>query len=324
MPLGALGGAGIGEGVGGAIGGIAVLAGAGGEGGERYYKKAIAAMEKLKTSNFDYRALSAPELRLVAEYFPEEYEAVVPESVRLAEESAVGRGAQLDALGYFSGVRDKGLPIETRLATEEAQRGIANERRLGQEAILENLQARGRLGGGTEIAARLGTDQQAMELARGMGSDLARSEIEARMGAAGAAGGIGSQIRGGDVGLSQWNADATNRFNQWVAEQQTQAAAESAGARERAGFANVENRQRIGEENVMNQYNTALQNLTRQNALKGGAFQQELQKAQGLQGAYWQAAYQKDRQKRAREEAIVGVGKGLGGAAGGAAGGIFG
>lgn len=56
-------GSGIGAGIGGALGGAIGMAFAG-PSGKKYYKQALAAVEKLQLSDFDMRSLSAPELRL--------------------------------------------------------------------------------------------------------------------------------------------------------------------------------------------------------------------------------------------------------------------
>lgn len=317
MGLGAGGLGDVGGGVGGAIGGIIGMATAGSS-GKKYLEEALRIMQKLKASDFDFRALSAPELQVLAKYSPSTYNAVVPDEVKQAMDSQAGHGAQLRGISYMEGIRDKGLPVETRLATEEAQRGIADQGQRNQDAILQGMESRGRLGGGSELAARIGGNQQAMDLAGQQSSDLVRQDLQRRMEAAGSAAGIGGAERAGTMGLSQFNADAANRFNQWVSDSRNQAAAENARATGAANAGNVENINRVGDANAVATYNTDLQNLNRQNALKGANFGQNLQIAKGQADILGQLADETDAERAARIRNAQNIGQGVGSAAGGA------
>lgn len=304
-------------GLGGAIGGAIGLATAG-DGGKKWLKKIAEIYEKIQTPDFDMRSLSPPELRLLRQYDPELYTAVLPKEVSLAEDSAPGHQAQLGGINYFEGVRDKGLPVETRLATEEAQRAIQDEQQRGQQSIYEGMQARGRLGGGGEIAARLGGDQNAMELARGMGTDLARNEIQTRMDAASQAAGLGSQERAASIDRNVANSDAINRFNEYLSQIGTQQARDNAMAQERANFGNVENTNRIGETNELNRYNNDVGNLERQNDLRERKFGAEMDRAGGLAGAYGGLATAAYNKRAARVANAQSLGQGVGQTAGAA------
>ncbi len=304
-------------GVGGLIGGGIGLATAP-DGGDKFRKKAIEVFERLKESKWDEHAVSPAELQILAEYMPQMYQAVLPRMAETAADSQAGRGAQLEGIGYLSRIRDKGLPVETRLAVEEAQRGVSNAAQGAQNAVLENFAARGRLGGGAELAARVGANQQAMETAQGMGSDLARQVMERRMQAATGAAGLGATERGQTIGLNQGNASNLNRYNEMAAQILNEMAQRNAASAERAGFANTENRQRVGESNELNRVEAERRNQEYLNQLKAMTFDQQYRRAGGMAQGYGALAGARD----AARAAYIANAQGLGQATGKTVGGI--
>lgn len=310
----------IGGGLGGAIGGIAVLAGAGGKGGDKFYKKAVEILEKIKEPTFDMRELTAPELQIFAEYFPEIYNAVVPDDVKQVVDSPVARDAQVRNLGRLETIAEEGLPLSERLATQQAGDALQGEIAAADRGVRSDLARRGRLGGGEEVVARQQANQNAIELANQLGTGLAQEAIGNRRDAISEAAGLGGQLRSGDIDLSRMNADIANRFNEMRTGRQDEAARYAAGARERAGFGNVENRQRVGEANTLAAYENAAGNLDRRNRLLQQAFSNTVNRSSLLADAYMRRGLQKDQDKAARERSIVGIGQGLGQAGGGIAG----
>jgi hypothetical protein len=298
-------------------------------GGEKFLKAAIDVFKKLKESNFDYRSLSPPELRVLAESRPETYNAIVPPDVKQAMDSQEGRGAQLGGINYFEDIRDNGSALPTRIATRQAQNAIQDQFKNSGDSNREAFAARGRLGGGSELASRIGGDQQAMELASRLGDSNILAEYQARMNAAGQAAGIGTQERGQTIALNQGNQEAMNRFNEFMANAGNRANEFNAQARQRAGDYNVQNRQRVGDTNEIADYETALENIMRQNNLRGQNFGQQMARGSGLANAYGDMAGLRE----ARRSAYIGnaqsMGQGIGSAVGGigdlaAGGGAFG
>jgi len=314
-----VGGAGIGGGIGGAIGGAIGLLFAG-EGGEDKLKEALRIWDKLELSNFDMRSLSPPEIRVFAEAFPEQYDAVIRGEPVLPEDSAEGRDAQLRGLARFEQVAREGLPTSERLAVEDTQRQLAAGSRSLEDEILTDLAARGRLGAGDELAARMAGASASQNAAAAMGRDLAQMKVANRLGAAETAAGMGSRLRAQDIDLSSRRADAMNRFNELASQLGTQAARDNALARERAQAFNVGTKQRTGEEAAQARYGTELENLTRQNALKGASFGQSLAKTQGQTGALTDLA---DLEEKRRLQRIM-MGQSIGQGVGQTAGGLFG
>jgi hypothetical protein len=129
-------------------------------------------------------------------------------------------------------------------------------------------------------------------------------------------------LRGQDVGVEQSRADAMNRFKEFAALQRQQAAQYGAGARERAQGYNVGTAQDIANQQTQTDYQTALQNLQRQNELQQQQFQNQLARTQGLAGAYGQMGQRKDIEQAERAGQIRGIGN-LGGAISGIVGGLF-
>lgn len=310
----------IGAGIGGAVGGIAVLAGAGGKGGDKYYKKAVEVLERLQDPEFDWSEITAPELKVFAQYFPETYSAVVPDQVKTVVESPELRLSELRSLKKYEQMADEGLPLEERLAGQEAGRRISAEAGRAQEGAIQDVAARGRLGTSDELGARLTADQSMMELERGLGADLAQQGIGARRAGLEGAAGMAGQIRGEDFRAESENANIMNRLAEFISNQKTEENMRNAQTRQAAAWENADQSQRIGEANELARYNAGTENLDRKNQLKSALADYRFRKAGALSGAYTNRGLQKDQDKAAREQSIMNIGQG----AGRAAGGIFG
>lgn len=315
-------GSGVGAGIGGALGGAIGMAFAG-KSGKEYYKKALAAVEKLQLSDFDMRSLSAPELRAVSEAFPDLYQEVISGQASQVQEPMAGRGAQLRGLSRFETMAREGLPTAERIAAQEAQRGLAAQAKNADEAVLQDLAQRGQLSGGDEISARLATGQQAHNLAAQQGTNLAMMGIENRMrGMQGAQSAAGA-LRGQDINVAGQNADLMNRFNELASQLGSERARYNAAARERSQMYNVGNRQRIGDFNTIARGQMGERNQDTQNRLRALATQERMGKTNMLVDAYGNMGQFQDNQRAARIALGRGVGEGVGGAAGGALGGFL-
>jgi len=308
---------GIGGGIGGLIGGIAVLAGAGGKGGDKYYRKALDQWKGLQTPEFDMSNLSAPEMRMLAELYPEIYEAVVPDSAKTIAGSPEGRQGQLQSLGRLQEYASGGQPLLDRLNAQDAAGAVADEHTRTTDSMMRNLGERGRLGAGTEIQARLAAGAQGDNLANQLGSSMARDRVMARLSATGQAGNLAGAIRSQDVNQQGQNASIINRFNEMITGRRGEAARYAADAKNQANVYNTTTQQGIGDRNVLNRYNTQSQNLDRRNSLKQDKFNAELQKVAGLSGQFGAYGQAKDQNKAAKERTIMNMSSGGGQAAGG-------
>jgi hypothetical protein len=310
----------LGEAIGGLVGGIAGLAGLGGKGGKSEMKQAAGIWKTLKESNFDFRSLTAPQLRVLGEMMPEVYSAIVPPEAQQITEPGEGREAQLGALSQVQDVAAEGLPAADRQAILEAQQAAAQLQQRGTEATLQNLAARGRLGGGTELAARLAAGSEGANIGADLAGQASAESALRRLAAAGQAGQMGGQLRGADVQTELANKQFVERFNELVAQMQTQAAAQNAAARERAQQYNLQTRQRVGEANPLLKYQTELGNIERQNLLRGQQFGQQATKIAGQSGALGQLGGYKEKRRAQNIGAITDIGAGLGGVGGAALG----
>jgi hypothetical protein len=311
----------IGAGLGGTISSIAILAGAGGKGGDEYFKKAMQVWEKLNTPEYDMHNLTAPELKIVAEMFPEKYNAVIPQDVKTAQDSPELRSAQMEGVAKLQRtVEQGGMPIEDKLAAQQTQGMMSQQAARQGENITRQMAERGMAGGGAELAAKLSAQQGSTNLAAQQGSDLVRQGALRSLQAAEALPGAAGQVRGQDINLSGQQADAINRFNEMRAQMLTAQNQYGAGAAERAQQYNVQNKQNTANTNVQAQYANQQYNQQNQNALRQQAYMDQLKKAQGLSGAYTGYGNELDMEKAAKEATIQQLGQSAGRTVGGVAG----
>jgi hypothetical protein len=288
-----------------------------GEGAEPRLEELRALWQNMQTPEFDMRNLSAPELKVVAEYFPEYYAAHRPDAAALAQDSPEVRKSQMENLEYPTRLREEGMPLAERSVVEDIGREIAKEHQGAVESGLESLKRRGRGGGGAEAAMRMEAAQQASELARGLAADQAREALLNRYRGAMGVGDQAGNIRATDIGLSSANADTINRYNQYLSQLLTQEARDNAAQAQAAQWANAAEKQRTADTNEMARYDTQLTNLNRQNQLTQQGFSNELARRQGEAGAImeqagWDAAEQRAR-NQAWQQSMAGAGRAIGG-----------
>lgn len=315
--MGAGAASGVGSGIGGAVGGIAALA-MQGQGGGSEYKEAIKIFEKLKTSNFDFRSISAPELRIVGQYMPQLYDAIVPAEAQQIADSPEARSSQVKSLGTMEEIRDHGDTLSDRLGSERTQNQILGASKSANEGVLRNMAARGQLGGGDELQARLGANQGLQNQAANMASQLAEQRALRKISGAQMSGSMAGQIRAGDIGVQGMNADYITRLNEITSQQRTAAAKDNAAAMTGAQAKNTEESQRVADSNKLLKYGADKDNRNTQNDLRGREFEQQYKKAAGLAGAHQMYGQQMDQKNQNQAQAMQGVGAGVGGIAGGA------
>lgn len=271
-----------------------------GSSGKKYLKKGLKEWQDLSLP--EYEQLIAPYLQSTGQMTPEIYDAVVRGQFRGIEEDPYAETAQLRNLGRLEEIAREGMPLQDRLAADEAQRAVAQEGSRAREQIISNLARRGRGGSGAELAAKLASAGQQEEMARGMGSDIARMLLDRRLAAIGQMGGELGAYRGQNIGKEAQIAQMQNRYNEFLSNLNTQAAADAARARQAAQQYNLANQQRIADENVMNRYQTQLA----RNVQQQQGFQDRLAKTQGITGQYGQLSNLQNAlqaQKQARVQA---------------------
>lgn len=160
------------------------------------------------------------------------------------------RDIQNQALSRMAEMGRAGLTPDERAAMRQAQAQVAQQGQATQQAIIQNLAARGQAGGGAEIAARLGASQaasQQMSEAADRASALgAQRALQALSSTGGMAGQMEQQRYSQEAQRAQ-AADVMNRFNveAQIGRQQRNVAAANA-----AQAANLQNLQNISNMNV--------------------------------------------------------------------------
>ena len=311
MPTSAEGGA-VGGGLGGGAASIAVLLGAGGKGGKRERDRMIELWNKLELSNFDHTQLTFDELRDVANYMPEVYDAIVPSGPQTIQEDPTARAAQALSLNQLQDIAGGGLSLADRLSAREISNSMAQESQRQDLGILRSLAARGMGASGDETQLRMIGNAAAGNQASDLGASAIRAALDRRLAAVGQVGSAAGAMRTADYRTKAYNADAINNFNTQVSQMRTQAAAAAAASRERAGFANAQERQQLATQSQLGRMGLRERQQSRQDTLLGEEFNQRLKKILGQSQAYEALAAYKDRDRAAKEEAIMGIGSGAG------------
>ena len=276
-----------------------------GSDGKKYLKKGLEEWKGLIPP--EYEQLVAPYLQSTGQMTPEIYDAITSGEFRGIEEDPQAEQKQLENLGRLEQIAKEGIPLEDRLAADEAQRSVAQEGSRAREQIIANLARRGRGGSGAELAAKLASTGQQEEMARGMGTDLARQLLDRRMQAIGQMGGQLGQFRGQNIGKEAQISQMQNRYNEFLSNLNTQAAADAARQRQMSQQYNLGNRQRIADQNVQNQYNTQ---LDRNQQLTQG-FQDQFNKTLGMTNQFKQLSDQQNARQAQKQARVQAAGAGV-------------
>lgn len=322
MALGAGGGADIGGGLGGLIGGIVVAAGGAGKGGKRDRDKALKAWKNLELSDFDFTQLSAPELSLIGEYFPEVYDAVVPDEFRMVERPET-YGDERRSLSQLRELAERGESDLDRIGRLELEDSISAAQGRGRQDLLRDLGRRGQGGGGDALRARIAGNQRGATTAAQLGRSAIADRALRRMNAVGQYGAMAGDISQRDIGREMANQAAQNRYSELWANIQNDAARYGAQERGRAQEMNLQRARDVNDYNAFQRYNTALENLNRKNELLASEFDQRYAKTSGIAGGYLNRAAGKDIEQARKAQAIHGIGQGVGSVAGSAVGAGF-
>ncbi len=301
-----------------------VLGGVGGllayaltEGGEDEYRAAVQTIREVQDPNFDFSKVTPAQLLLVAKYAPEVYEAVVPAEVKLAKDSPELRTAQAQGLQHWQAISREGLSESERLGAIEAQGRVRQGYRQAMEGSLRNLQERGQAGGGAELALRASAGQTSADLARAGGADLAQLATQNRLTGLEQGTELSGQMRWQDIALSRAQAEDYNRFQEFVSQLKTQAAANASASRQQTSNLNVQQGQRIADLNATNRQQTQESNLQRLNQLRDQLARFRLQRASGVSQGLGNLGYYKEAQRAGLVNLGAGVGGGLGSLVGG-------
>lgn len=253
-----LGGA-IGQGV----GGLASLFG--GDAGEAEMRQAFALIEAVQDPQFDFRQLTPPQLDFIAQVDPVTYSARVPDDVKLMAESPA-RANQLKALSGMEAIAERGMPLADQLAAQSAVEQIARSAGGQQNAVMQNLAARGRTGGGMEVAARMEGDRGLNQLRGDMGRGLLEEALQRRFDALESSGAMAGDVRAGDALRESENSRMINNMHQFIAGLETQAERDNAATMMQNSVREAEGRQGVQNANELARADVDQANLDRYNA----------------------------------------------------------
>lgn len=304
-------GVGLGAGLSDLVGGIINLADPD-KGGKKYAKQALELWRALQEPQYSEEVIPWQQLLLQGELSPETYEAIIGGPVAQISEDPALRESQLRSLLGMEQVAREGLPLQDRLLADEAQRSVAGEFGRANESILRNLAARGRAGGGTELAARMQASGAGAELARGMGSDLAMQAIQNRLMGLGESSRMAGEVRGMDAETAALNAQMQNRYNEIFSAMRTQAAENAARQRQQAQLYNLGQRQRLHEANVLGGYQSRLGERGRLDDLQDRLFSARMNKIQGQTGALGEVSRQQMAREMAKQQNVRSTAGGVG------------
>lgn len=138
-----------------------------------------------------------------------------PEAIQaaLADESPEGRAALLEALRDISRVTDQSVGSTQARRRQQAEldaRQVANSR---EQAIKQDAQRRGKVGGAADMIARMGAAQNAAAMNQSAGLQSAEQAALQELAGVNAKANIGSNLRAGDQALAFKNADIMNLIN---------------------------------------------------------------------------------------------------------------
>ena len=260
------------------------------KGGKADFNNAIDVFKSLNLPEYQYEQL-----------LPEQVEAILQEESGLAgyESDPRLKDAQLNSLDALQAIIDG----DGMTAIDKARMNQINMEnnaidRGNREAILQNAQARGVGGSGLELAQQMISQQSGAGRRAQQGFDVAAQAEQRALDAMMKSGELSSQVRGQDLDEASRVAQAQDMINQFNTANQNQ-----------ARFANA-------------QANNAAQQSNRDHkiGLQQQAYQDQLQRAQGLAGGYTNKGTNAENRRNSGNQVMGGlIGAGIGAAAKGGA-----
>jgi hypothetical protein len=198
------------------------------------------------------RSIALDYLRSVGQLSPE-----MEEAINLADTELKGikvdpryKDLQNQALRSLEKRSREGLTAEDQAIINDINRKADVANRGRQQAVLENMAARGQLGSGAELAARLQASQDAADQANQQGSDLAGLMAARRLEAQNSLGNMASKLRSEEFGEQKDVASAQDLINKFNSGNQQSVQQRNVESRNQAQRLNLANEQDIANANV--------------------------------------------------------------------------
>lgn len=174
---------------------------------EKLAKEQLLASQQQYGDQPDYQAP-------ILNYTPSRYlDAETPDATLVSEDPNM-RAAQLSALNSLLTRSNEGITAEEQRAADLSRRKQEQTSQGDQEAIMQNMAARGVGGSGMEYALRQDAAQQAADTASQGGLAREATNAEQKLAALNGLMSGASSVRGQDYTANKGNADITNTFAQ--------------------------------------------------------------------------------------------------------------
>lgn len=232
------------------------------------YKSIPAMYEGIPQADINYREYRPGQIEYTGDY--------TPEQVRLQQisEDPKVRADILQNLSRMQYLADKGLSAEDELGMEKARSEAEQMARGREQAVIQNLQARGQGGAGMEAALRAQAAQESANRARQGAMEQAAQTARQKALYTQAYGNALSQFRGDEFGQNAQNAGIAN-----------QQALTNVNARNQAKLRNLGARQDVATMNLQAQNQAQLRNIDAQNAIAQQKMQNAYTEANAKAGA---------------------------------------
>lgn len=307
--------------------------------------------QQLQGANLDLSSITPEQFKVMGSYAPEAAQYVAEANPTLVEQTAAGqegRQAQIDALRAYRQIASGDNP-ELKAALEKAARSSQAEAQSRTESLLQDEARRGMLGSGKSFAAMLQGNSDAMLRGADAGREGALEAYRSKMAAIRDSGMMGRQLASDELAQQSTNADIINQFNQRTSKNYQDYLNNRSNLANQAQMFNLQNAQDIANRNtaqnnqfaVTNQQNRnanaqqqylnardernyqnnlaqlqaqwGVDEKERQNNLKTQAYQNQLQRANGMAGIGAQAMAQNTQNAADRNAIINGLGSSLSG-----------
>lgn len=221
----------------------------------------------------------APEY--AGDFNPEAF--AMPEEAKysLAQDSAEGRAAQLEALSRMAEQSDQSVGSQQALDRLQAQKDAAQFSNAREGLIRQDAMRRGQIGGAADMIMRAQAAQMAADRNQEGGLQSAQQAALQRLAGTQAQAGLAGQLRGQDQALAFRNADIINQFNMANTNARNATRAQNTATHNAAGLRNLDARQGI----LGGRADTANQNLNRSDTIADRRFGNAMDKQKAIANA---------------------------------------
>jgi hypothetical protein len=181
---------------------------------------------------------------------PQSEQAINAHFQQIAGPTQQVQNAQQAALQQFGQESQSGLNAQDRLALSQIQTQSARQNEAQQNAIIQNLAARGQAGGGAELAARLQAGQSGSNNANQQSLQVAAQAQNRALQALGQYGNYASGLANQQFSQNQANANIANEQNRFNTQNQQAVANQNVQTGNAAQAANLAQAQAIANANT--------------------------------------------------------------------------